>query len=671
MFGQLRSTALAALALGATAVLAAPAQADTAFSKAMEAAGRGDVATIAAMRPSLDRVEQKLVDWYLIRMGSGLPAAAITRFAIENPTWPDPEFFRRRAEQALEKENPAPDDVIGAFAGSRPYSDKGRIMLARALVAKGRRDEAARWAREAYRNEKLSDDEERILTTEFAALLTPADHKARLDMLLLKNRTGEALRVAGRLGGGYVALAQARVAVEKKQGNASALLDAVPSDLKRDPAYLFGRAQWARRQERWRDAGEMLAAAPKDPRAMVMPDEWWEEKRIVSRKLIDMGDARLAYKVVVGHTGSTSANQAEADFHAGWYALRFLNEPSAALKHFTAILDDSVKPVSRARAYYWMGRAAEAGGGGSANEYYRQAAAYGFTFYGQMARAKLGVADLGLPRSVGPSGSDRAAIERDDRFIALKKIGQLGRKDLAATFYRHMAETLPTSGQVAALVDLAEAQGWTHYAVMAGKIGAQRGLDMAVMAFPVRGAPANLDTSGLEKSLAYAIMRQESEFNQEVVSSAGAVGIFQVMPDTGRDAAKYLGIPYDARAWRQNAHYNVRLGAAYVARLVNNYDGNYVMAIAGYNAGPGRIRDWVQAYGDPRTGQIDIVDWMERIPFSETRNYVQRVLENLQIYRYRLENRRLEIAQDLKRGIGARPPVSTGSIPAAASAAND
>ena len=671
MFGSFRRPALTALAFTVVAAITAPVKAEEALARALDAAGRGDTATIAQLRPSLDRVDQKLVDWYLIRMGSGLPSAAITRFAIDNPTWPDPEFFRRRAEQALEKENPPADDVIGAFTGSRPYSDKGRILLARALVAKGRRDEAAHWAREAYRNEKLSDDEETILVTEFAGLLTPADHKARLDIMLLKGRGGDAVRVAKRLGGGYLALAQARLAIEKKQGNAAALLAAVPGNLQSDPAYLFGRAQLARRMEHWREAGELLASAPKDPRALVLPDEWWEEKRIVSRKLLDMGDARLAYKVVAGHAGSSSANQAEADFHAGWYALRFLNDPSTGLKHFSAILQDSTKPVSRARAYYWMARAAEAGGGGSAGEYYRQAAAYGFTFYGQMARAKLGIADLGLSRSVGPGGDDRAAIARDDRFVALKKIGALGRKDLAATFYKHMAETLPTAGQVAALVEMAEAQGWTHYAVMSGKAGAQRGLDMAVLAFPLKGMPSNLDTSGLEKALAYAITRQESEFNQEVVSSAGAVGIFQVMPDTGRDAAKYLGISFDAAAWRRNPQYNIRLGAAYVNRLVTNYDGNYVMAIAGYNAGPGRIRDWVQAYGDPRTGQVDVVDWMERIPFSETRNYVQRVLENLQVYRFRLEGRRLEIAQDLRRGVGARAPATTGSIPAAASALND
>ncbi|WP_165498138.1 lytic transglycosylase domain-containing protein [Siculibacillus lacustris] len=650
---------LPAMALAATGIPGTAAAAD--LATALTAAARGDVAAVNGMRDGLDRLDQKIVDWYLIRMGSGLPSAAITQFAIANPSWPDPEFFRRRAEQALEKENPSADDVIYAFQGSRPYSNRGRIMLARALVQKGRAGEAAPWARYAYRDDKLTDEESAVLENEFGSLLEKGDYKARFDMALLKGHAAEAVRAARKLGSGWEALAQAGLAVEKKQSNAGSLIDQVPSSLRDDPTALFVRAQYARRTEHWKEAAEFLIRAPKDPKAMGSPDQWWEEKRIVSRKLIDLGDARTAYKVVVGHTGSTPANQAEADFHAGWYALRFLNDPSTAMRHFAAVAEDSAKPVTRARAYYWMGRAAEAGASGSSREYYTRAADFGFTFYGQMARGKLGLSDLGISRTVSPNGADKAAIERDDRFEALRRIGKLGRRDLASTFYKHMAESLPTAGQVAALIEMAEKQGWTNLAVTAGKAGAQRGLDMQAMAFPI-GLPTDIDTSGLERALAFAITRQESEFNQSVVSSAGATGIFQVMPVAGREAAKKLGIPFNPDAWRNNAAYNVRLGSAYVANLVGNYDGNYVMAIAGYNAGPGRIHDWVQAYGDPRTGQVDIVDWMERIPFSETRNYVHRVLENLQVYRFRLEGRKLELAQDLARGIGARA-ATTGSIP--------
>ena len=653
---------LAPMAALATALLTAGSASAGDLARAIELASRGDVSGVNGMRGELDRVDQKIVDWYLIRMGSGLPSATITAFAIANPSWPDPEFFRRRAEQALEKENPSADDVIGAFQGSRPYSNRGRIMLARALVQKGRKEDAKQWVRFAYRDDKLGTDEASVLEGEFGALLDSADYKARFDLLVLKGQSGEAQRAAAKLGSGYETLAKAAQAVEKKQGNAGSLLDAVPGSLKNDPIFLFARAQYARRTERWQEAAEFLMRAPKDPRALGRPDEWWEEKRIVSRKLLDMGDAKTAYKVVVGHSGSSPANQAEADFHAGWYALRFLGNAGGAMKHFAAVAEDSAKPVTRARAYYWMGRAAEAGAGGSADTYYRKGAEFGFTFYGQMSRAKLGMSDLGIARSVSPNGSDRAAMEHDDRFEAARRIGKLGRKDLAVVFYKHMAETLPTAGQIAAVIDMAEKQGWTHLAVSAGKAGAQRGMDMQAMAFPI-GVSPNVDTSGLEKALAFAIMRQESEFNQSVVSSAGATGIFQVMPVTGREAAKKLGIGFDAGAWRNDPAYNIRLGAAYVANLVNNYDGNYVMAIAGYNAGPGRIRDWVREYGDPRTGQVDIVDWMERIPFSETRNYVHRVFENLQVYRYRLEGRKLELAQDLKRGIGTKSSAMTGSVP--------
>jgi soluble lytic murein transglycosylase len=656
MMARIARRSMASAFLTGALFLAAPALGDDAtLAKAIEAANKGDSRGVAEMRSSLDPVEAKLADWLLIRLGTpDLSSQFITRFAISNPHWPDPETFRRRAENALERENPSPDLVIQAFQGSRPYSNRGRMMLARALAATGKGAEAARHIRAAWLDEKLSDQDEAKILSEFGSMLTPADHKARLDLMLLKERTAAAVQIAKRLSPDYQKLAAARVAIEKKQPNAGKLLDEVPASLKSDPAYLFGRAQWARRGEKWQEAAELLIKAPKDPRVMVVPDEWWEEKRIVSRKLLDMGDARTAYNIVAGHLGSTSANQAEADFHAGWYALRFLNDAPTGLKWFARVAEDSTKPVTRARAFYWMGRASEAGGGGTARDYYARAAEFGFTFYGQMARAKLGMDNLGLNRTVVPSEADKAAVERDDRFAALGKLIRLGRKDLAASFFKHMAETLPTPGQVAVLIDMAERAGWVNYAVMAGKAASQRGLDMEVLAFPLKGLPSDIDTGELEKALAFGITRQESEFNQAIVSSAGATGIFQVMPVTGREAAKKLGIPYDVNAWRNDVRYNVRLGTAYVANLVSNYDGNYVMAIAGYNAGPGRIRDWVQAYGDPRDPAIDPIDWMERIPFSETRNYVHRVLENLQVYRYRLEGRELQIAQDLRRGVGAR-----------------
>lgn len=659
-----RAMCLGLAALAGLAVSIMPVSAED-LTRALAAAARGDVSAVNSMRSDLDRLDQKIVDWYLIRMGSGLPAQAITAFAIANSSWPDPELFRRRAEQALEKERPSPEDVIQAFQGSKPYSNRGKIMLARALMQTGRKQDAAQWARFAYRDDKLADDEQKILENEFGSLLGQGDYKARFDLAILKGHAGDGMEAAKKLGGGYETLARAVLAVEKKQGNAGSMLDSVPGALRDDPVYVFARAQHARRAERWKEAADWLVKAPKDPRQMGRPDEWWEEKRIVSRKLLDMGDARTAYRIVQGHTGSTPANQAEADFHAGWYALRFLKDAGSAMRHFAAVAEDSAKPVTRARAYYWLGRASEAGGGGSSSEYYRKAAEFGFTFYGQMARAKLGMVDLGLDRTIPVSSADQAAMDRDDRFEAMRRLARIGRKDLVTVFAKHMAETLKSSGQIASVIDMMEKQGWMNLAVSVGKAGAQRGMDMEVRAFPI-GVSPSVDTSGLEKSLAFAIMRQESEFNQAVVSSAGATGIFQVMPDTGRDAAKYLNISYDRDAWRNSPAYNIRLGAAYVNRLVENYDGNYVMAIAGYNAGPGRIRDWVQAYGDPRTGDVDIVDWMERIPFSETRNYVHRVLENLQVYRFRLDGQKLQIANDLKRGIGARPS-QTGSVPKASS----
>ncbi len=576
-----------------------PAMADQGtLQRALSAADHGDVRSARDMQSGLDRVEQKIVDWYLIRVGVGdLSAAAITQFAIANPTWPEPELFRRRAEQALEKENPGPELVIQAFQGSHPYSVRGRMMLARAYLALGKTAEARTQIHAAWLDTSLTDQDEATIATEFSALMTLQDYKARMDLALFTNHTADAVRIAKHMSPDYERLASARMAVDKNAPNAASLLASVSSSLTNDPAYIFARAQLARRQEKWQEAAQFLLRGPKDPRLMVSPDQWWEEKRIVSRKLLDLGNPKLAFEVVEGHLGSTPANQAEAEFHEGWYAFRYLNQPRVGLVHFAKVAEASGKPVTRARAFYWMGRAAEAGAGGSARDYYSRAAEFGFTFYGQMARAKLGMTDLGLSRTVTPTAADRVAIERDDRFAALAKLNAMGRKDLATPFYKYMAESLPSPGQIAVLIDMAEKQGWYTFAVTAGKAAAQRGMDMQALAFPVRGLPSDIDTSGLEKALAFAITRQESEFNQADVSSAGATG----------------------------------------------------------------IHDWVKIYGDPRSPDVDIIDWMERIPFSETRNYVQRVLENLQVYRFRLEGKQLMIADDLRRGVGTRE-TTTGSI---------
>lgn len=660
---RMRRLAVFGLALLAGAVTA---HADEATLKqALTLADKGNVAAVEALRPNMTALENKLTDWTLIRLGlPEISSQAITRFAIANPTWPDPESLRRRAEQALERENPGPDVVIRAFAGSHAYSNRGQMLLARALAATGRTKDAQAEIQKTFRDPRLNTVDEKALLDEFGPLLTAADFKARMDFYLLRSDATDALRIAQHLGPAYQQLAKARLAVERNDRQAAALLDALPASIKAEPAFAFGKAQWLRRAKRFVEAGQVLAAVPKDARFMGLPDEWWEEKRLVSRELIEIGEAKLAYKVVADHRGSTPAPQAEADFHAGWYALRFLGDAKTAAKHFADVAEDSIMPVTKARAYYWMGRAAEAGSGGNARDLYTRAARYGFTFYGQLARAKLSVNDLGLDRSVAPTSADAAAMQRDERYGALELLTRLGRREHANLFYKHLAETLPTAGQIALLINHAERNGGAYMAVNAGKMAIKRGLDIQVLAFPTSGVPKSVDTAGLEKALAYAIMRQESEFNMAIVSSAGATGIFQVMPDTGKDAAKYLGIPYNKAAWKTDPAYNIRLGAAYVNRLVDNYDGNYVMAIAGYNAGPGRIRDWVQRFGDPRDPAVDIVDWMERIPFSETRNYVHRVLENLQVYRYRLSNQRLQIAQDLRRGVGARgAAVAAGGTP--------
>jgi soluble lytic murein transglycosylase len=365
--------------------------------------------------------------------------------------------------------------------------------------------------------------------------------------------------------------------------------------------------------------------------------------------LIDQGDYKLAYRVAANHQAQSAADIADAEFHAGWYALRFLKSPKTAEAHFLRIEQVADGAISRARGYYWMGRAAEAGGGGDAKKFYEEAARYPTAFYGQLAMAKLGrsTAQIAYPE---PTDTDRARFARRVEVAAIQHLEAAGDGRRATPFYYDLAYKLKSSGELALLAVMAEDRGDNHLSLKVGKVAASRGLDIGALAHPLGAIPSNADISGSGKALAYAIARQESEFNTGAVSGAGARGLLQLMPGTARKMARKAGISYAPGKLTNDAAYNATLGATYLDEQLQRFDGSYVLTFAGYNAGPNRAAEWVDRYGDPRGKPVDeVVDWIERIPYTETRNYVQRVMENYQVYKMRIKGH-MDIAKDLVAG---------------------
>ncbi|WP_291865440.1 lytic transglycosylase domain-containing protein [Bradyrhizobium sp.] len=598
-----------------------------------------------------DPVAKKLAEWIILRSDdNGASVERYRAFILANPSWPSQVFLRRRIEAALWDDRRDDATISAWFDNESPRSAKGKLSLARVMIARGDRANAERLVRDAWRRDSMSEDTESAALELFGALITPGDHKARMDFLLYGSEHEAALRAAKRLGANHVALAKARIAAHKKAPNAKALLNAVPGELHGDPGYMFSKIQLLRREDKFAEAAQLMLSAPKDPGRLHNLDEWWIERRLLSRKLLDTGENRDAYLIARDAAlPSRDIYQTEQQFTAGWIALRFLNDPATAAQHFARIGVGSVNPTALARAGYWQGRAAEASGRSQeARAAYARAAEQSTSYYGQLARAKLGLPQIELN---GVPGGRSRGIERLEIVRAVQLLYQLDEREMAIPIFGDLGENGDPDA-LAGLGELASRHGDARGMLLMGKAALNRGLPFEYYAYPVVGIPPFKSIGPeVEQSIVYAIARQESAFNPSVVSPAQAYGLMQVTPDAARYVCKRHGATYDLARLKNDSVYNATLGAAELGGLIEDYRGSYILTFAGYNAGRGSVRKWIERYGDPRDPKVDAVDWVEKIPFSETRNYVQRIMENLQVYRARFGGgTRLQIEADLRRG---------------------
>jgi soluble lytic murein transglycosylase len=601
-----------------------------------------------------DPVARKLVEWIILRSdGNGVGSARYAAFIAANPSWPSLVMFRRRAEAMLWVENVKPAQVLRFFNGSPPQSGMGRLVLARALHAQGDTEGAGAQAREAWRNDPMSADVEKQVLESYSEFLSRADHKARMEKRLFAADNESAMRAARRLGGTDLAIAQARIALNGKGGNAKKLLDAVPSEARHDAGYLFAHMQILRHDGKIAEAAQVMLSAPRELAQIHDPEGWWVERRVLARNLLDIGDVRSAYLVVANAAEPTKENsQVERHFMAGWIALRFLDDPATAVTHFARIQDVSTHPTSLARSHYWLGRAAEASHRpDQARAEYQAAARSSAAYYGQLARARLGLGALALAAS--PATPDkRVSVERLELVRALEILYALNERSLVIPLMADLGDKLNDVGALLALGKLAEQHQDARGMLQLGKAALARGLPLDYYAFPTVGVPRYSPIGpNIDSALLFAIIRQESAFNPADLSSANAMGLMQVTPIAARDTCKRFSCRFDVKRLKSDMPYNLQLGAAELGGVMQDYRGSYILAFAAYNAGRGRVREWIERFGDPRDPKVDAIDWVERIPFMETRNYVQRVMENMQVYRTRFgRNAPLTIESDLRGG---------------------
>ena len=624
--------------------LSLPAAADGAdrLGQAMAAMRQGDwAAALTAAGPD-GSVENDVIEWHRLRAGRGTPQQ-VTGFLQRRPDWPGLDWLRRKSEAAFDEAST--EQILAFFADQPPQTAEGVLAHAKALIAQSREGDAFSEVVIAWRTMPMGSGLQATYLKSYKKLLAP-HHVARLDRMLWDGHMVSAKRMLPLVDAANRALAEARITLHDMAAGVDTKIKAVPKALQDDPGLAFGRFVWRDRKGRDEDAIVLLLERSTSAAALGEPDKWATRRRDLARLEMRIGDPARAYRIAAQHFLTNGAGYAYSDLEwlSGFLALRRLNDPATALKHFQQFDASVASPISKGRAGYWLGRTHEAmGNAEAAHEAYVMGAQFQTSFYGLLAAERIGRPfDPALAKPAVPPPWREAEIMKSSVLKAGLMFLLADEADLAERFLTHMVETLdPVAanqlGQMAIDMDR------PHLAVMIAKRAARTAMVLPAAYYPVHPM-ASLQLP-MASEMTLAIARRESEFDPIVVSGAGARGLMQVMPATAKLVARDLGIlaGHDTRRLILEWRYNAKLGANYLAGLAGGFDGNVVMMAAGYNAGPGRPTGWMERYGDPRTGTPDIVDWIEHIPFNETRNYVMRVTESLPIYRARLGKEALPI----------------------------
>ena len=578
-----------------------------------------------------DPTQRLALEWIALKSSPHPDYERLAAFGAAHPGWPALDWVRAQQEAALYTHPSHPQAVAALLANDPPRTPAGKLALARVERDSGHGEKAVALVRGLWRNEPLNAWVESALLSEFGPMLERADHQVRAERRLYDEDAAGALRAAVLAGPDILALAAARASALRGQLS-TVLADRVPVALKGDPGLLFARIQSLRRADRVVEAAALLNGAPRNDATQIVGDRWWGEQRIVARRLLDLGRAGDAYALCARHMAASMPAQTDAEFLAGWIALRYLDRPIDAVAHFAAAGRFAATPWSISRADYWQGRAAEAlHRPDDAQDFFERAAAYPIAYYGQLAADRIG-------RPIAAARAPKAAAPPAERDEAIGVVALLYEAKFAATALAlalEEARSANDEAQLAALAQVLLAQGDALASVEVGKRAIERGFALDQIAFPTFGVPSFTPLSNsADMASIYAVTRQESEFAPTAASGAGAKGLMQLMPATAAATARRAGLPFDAARLTSDSVYNTQLGAAFLGQVLDDENGSAILAFAAYNAGGGRVQQWIKAYGDPRAG-ADPVDWVERIPYDETRDYVQRVSENLAIYRQR------------------------------------
>lgn len=619
------------------------------LADALDAGEQGDWPLALSLgRQTGDPVAVDIVEWSRLRDGSA-EFAAYPKFLAKHPDWPGLKLLRLRGESVIIPHY-TPTEVVKFFSQQPPQTGEGILRLAEAYQALGQTGNANKLVIKAWQEFSMAKKVRVELYKTFKQTLAK-HHVARLDMLLWRGLDDQAEGLYTLVPENYVTLAKARLGLRARVRNVDALIEAVPASLKDDPGLAYERFLWRVRKGRYEDARDLMLERSVSAAKLGRPEMWSERRRAYARQEMRDGHNKRAYQLASRHFLTEGSDYADLEWLAGYIALRKLNDPKTALAHFNRFRDAVATPISYGRAGYWLGRTYEAlGNKTAANAAYAFGASYQTSFYGQLAAEKIAEPpDPSLAGKVAPSDWRQGSFVNSSVFHAAILFHYADNGLRAEQFLSQLAETQDASG-LQQLADLAMELGRPHIALRLSKQAAGMGYVLPATYFPL----TDLAKIGkpLAAELAMSIARRESELDPQAISPAGARGLMQVMPSTARKMSRELGLDYSSDRLTTDWQYNARLGSAYLAKQLKDYNGSYLLAFAAYNAGPSRVKRWIERYGDPRRDKLDQIDWIEHIPFRETRNYVMRVMESVHVYRARIKGTtpRLEISKDLKRG---------------------
>lgn len=631
-------------------------------AKAIKAKQPGDVAKFRAQVS--DVAGRKLIDWLRLRAGFGT-ANEYANFLNQNPSWPNRWLIQQRLEEAWFKNGGEAQTIQSYFAKNKPETGIGFGVWSTAVSQTGGRTKAVALAKQGWREEDIPADFERAYVNRFSKILTTADHKYRIDRLMLnaprwrsqkKAKAKEIRRLIPLLPAVEQKRAKARLSVFLGNKSGAGVLGKTNTSNGTDWGRVFHKIQVLRRKKQYDTAAKLILSAPlTDKDKIANPDAWWKERRRHAVAALRRNKPKLAYRLV-RVAGDLSDNpRKQQAFTAGWIALRYLKDVKAGLAHMKVMKAAADGPLSRAKSTYWVGRAYEqAGDKSSAMVEYREAAKGIDTFHGQLARLKVNPSDRNIPLKA-PARPTKAELKRflsNDAVRAAVIANKIGlRRAYTRPFFAHLRSVMPTEAEVALILHLTRAVGDTQMSVRMAKKAIGSGYNVLYYSYPVTGFPKFKPLGKTaETAFLLSITRQESEFEPTTRSGAGARGLMQVMPITARHVCRDYKLKCNISRLMTDTAYNATIASAYITDRMSEFRGSYILGLAGYNAGPGRARQWIKQFGDPRDPSIDPIDWIERIPFQETRRYVTKVLSSIQIYRARLgKNKPEQLDLDLVR----------------------